>query len=1235
MNYLIKALFVTAAAASVMATYADDTEIFTGLDSSGGGADILFIVDTSGSMATLEYQEGEEYNPEIVYPGHNYMFASDGYYLFHSSAFWSDPGELSSDEITKLKQYQVDISKYNCSQNDTLNSISDYGYSTGRYAYYNPGEGWSGPDDDSGRSNSLWGRYAPQISTSSGNIIQCQESGRRRDYKYTYNGNDYRDLINSDRYDGFPYTRDRYQYLQYDWDENDKDEGYYNVIYSGNYLNYLRDSELGGTPKEQYKMRMDIVIDAAKEVISTNDEPNKRISLMRFSSDSEGGYVDIPMAPVNEIGDDVYDKIYSYHPAGGTPIAETLYEAHQYLTEGNVTYGSDAQYRLVPGYYRADDSDIGIWGNVNWSWYPGRYNQTFSKDDYPGPYVDTSNYSSQPASSDSEAVSGSDYTYPDAGVCGAPNQKVILFSDGQPTNDTDADTYITDLANSVDPGKYAYDTPNPGCKTYGTGNNQITTCLPALAWYMHHPDRRADDNLPELTIDTMGGFLGADSTAEPVLKELAVYGGGAYYPVSTKAEIVAAMAESFREVKDSPSTFTAPAIAVSSYNSLQISDELYYAVFEPNETGAWAGNLKRYRIGTDGVVDSNNDPAIGTDGFFLTSAVSFWSDTKDGPDVLKGGVAEQFADVQRNIKLIDSNGNLVQATPDTVRALTDDVLGLDEAGLSGEPYKDSGTFDEALANWVSGLTTDGSDNRKEMEDAIHSRPIVVNYSNSRQVVYIGTNSGYLHAFDTATGKEVFSILPREVLTNARHYMSPEERSSTDKIYGLDGPITYWHNDINRNGIVDKSEGETVYLYVGMRRGGHSYYAFNITDPANPSVLWQKHGSYINSDKNIPNVSDGYERLGQTWSSLKPAIVNWGGNNKVVLLAGGGYDPAEDDSLSTRIDHSTGNTIFMIDAVNGTVLWDAYNDTPGASSQMKNSFASDVTPVDRDGNGSVDLMFAADTGGRVWRFDWNDANSGFDGGVIADINTSATSGVSGNRRFFVSPDASFIETSAITETDSGAKIVKPEKFLLVALGSGYRAHPLDEEVNDHFYLIKDPHALDYPTSYKQLGLSDLANWSSSDATNSEKSVYGWYVDPAGVGEKIMSPSVTLNGILTFNTFAPSSDLEAASCSGNLGSSLTYQLALSEEIRNRVKCEDGSDSCKPETPGQSVQGGDPVPRLKPDPAVVLTPPPPCPEGQTCEPPTCEDYAIQILSGTTLTKGNMDRCDLFEANYWEEVQ
>jgi type IV pilus assembly protein PilY1 len=1209
--------------------YGDDTEIFTGLKSSEGGADILFIVDTSGSMATLEFQDGEDYNPETVYPGNNYNFDTDGHYIFHNDALQNPLEKLSSQNISLLKEYQVDINVYNCSRPDTIESVEEFGYATGKYAFYNPGQGWSGPGEALILDyNSLLKNDGPTVTVSSNTIIQCQESGGRRDRTYLYNGVSYNDLTDEvvDRDTNNPYTRSSSIYRQYNWNRYSETNGYYNVIYSGNYLNYLRDRELGGTPKKQYKMRMDIVIDAAKEVILSNDEPNKRISLMRFSSDNGGGFVDVPIGPIQEIGDTISDKITSYHPAGGTPIAETLYEGNQYLTSGSVDYGTDAEYGLVTGYNRKPSD------KNNYKWYSGRYNQTFTESNYPGSDTKFTNYySTVKTSSDPGSVKGTEYSYPEAGLCGAPNQKVILFSDGQPSGDTGKNKSIQALADSASP--YQSDTPNPGCKTYGTGDDTVTTCLPALAWYMNHPKRRQGENLPTLTIDTIGGFLGADSTAGPILDDVASYGGGTYYPVTTQAEIIAAMSESFGGVDESPSTFTAPAIAVSSYNSLQISDELYYAVFKPNDTGAWAGNLKRYRISNKGVVDSAGDLAIGSDGYFLEDAVSFWSDTNDGFEVTDGGVAERFGDQARNIKLLNAAGNLIQATPESVMNLTGDLLGLDAAGLVDSIFDTVDTigYEPALANWISGLTPNGQNNRLEMEDAIHSRPVVINYTNDRRIVYIGTNSGYLHAFDTANGREVFSLIPQEVLTNARFYMDPDSSSADNKIYGLDGPITYWHNDKNLNGIVDGSD--TVYLYVGMRRGGHSYYAFNITNPDSPSLLWQKHGNYLNQDKNIPTVSDGYSRLGQTWSSLKPALVNWNGTDTVVLFAGGGYDPAEDESSEVRLDHTVGNTVYMINAIDGTVLWNAYTDVSEASTEMKNSFASDVTPVDRDGDGYIDLLYAADTGGRVWRFDWKDNNKGFNGGVIADINDSDTAGVSGNRRFYVSPDASYIKTKRTNENDEGVELVTNDSFLLISIGSGYRAHPLDEEVNDQFYLIKDSHGLDYPDSYTKIGVSDLAEWSSSDATDEVKSSYGWYFDPSVVGEKIMSPSITLNGVVTFNTFATGSTDEIEFCSGNLGISRTYQFALSEEIRSRITCHDGGDSCKPDIPGEEPTGGDIVPRLKPDPTLVMPDPEECPEGDVCDPPTCDDYAISILSGTTLTEGNMDRCDLFETNYWEE--
>ena len=1219
---LLHAAFISMAS---QVAYGDDTEIFTGLNNSGGGADTIFILDTSGSMAELEEQEGITYSSSTTYPSENYGFDPEAHYIFRENAL-DDLSNLSSAEINRIKEYKIDLNGYNCSRSKTLNSIEQQGYSTGKYAVFVPGIGWRGPDNRSGTNNQLWENDRPRVPYNSSVIIQCKEAGRYSEYNYTYNGVSYRGLADDDKYGdtGFPYTTNRWSWNQYPWDEGDENEGIYTEIYSGNYLNFLRYVAINNLGS-QYKMRLDIVADAAKDVIAANDDPSKRFALMRFNysgSNAQGAFVDVGLAPLSDISDKLNEALDSYDPAGFTPLTESLYESHLYFSENYVNYGSNPKIADLNGIYRGSNSEDATWTDPA--------NQTFASN--PGSYFSVSGYveddETDPEATENQA--GSTYKLPQNGICGAPSQNVILFSDGLPTTDTGANNAIQNLVNSVlNSDYYTGDSPPPDCNKNVDGG-----CLSALAWYMSHQERRDNEGLPSLTVNTIGGFLGAGSNAETLLDEVADYGNGRYFAVSNEDEVKIAIAESLRKIDTSPSTFTAPAIAVSSYNSLQISDELYYAVFEPNDTGAWKGNLKRYRITNDGVVDSGGDIAVGEDGFFKTGAISYWSDTSDGADVKKGGVAERFADVERNVKIVNAAGNLVDATLDNITGLAGDPLGLEAEGITDNLFgtSDDITYELAVANWIAGKTPDGSSNRLEMEDAIHSRPVVVNYKEDRRIVYIGTNGGYLHAFDTKTGREVFSIVPHEVLTNARYYADSAATSADDKIYGLDGPITYWHDDKNLNGLVDGTD--TVYLFVGMRRGGHSYYAFNITNPDSPSLLWQKHGAYLNDDKNIPAVSSGYERLGQTWSSLKPALVNWNGTPTVVLLAGGGYDPAEDGSSAERLVHTTGNTVYMIRASDGAVLWSALDESSDISANMTNSFASDVSPVDRDGDGFVDLLFAADTGGRVWRFDWKDDNQGFNGGVIADLNSSASDGVSGNRRFYVSPDVSYINTTRTTETDEGIELVTKDKFLLVSIGSGYRAHPLDEDVQDHFYLIKDPHGLNYPEGYETIQISDLVEWSSSDATDESKSAYGWYFDPTLVGEKVMSPSITLNGVVTFNTFSTTTD-EEFSCSGNLGASRTYQFALSEEIRNRITCKDGTNSCKPDIPGETATYGDVIPRLKPDPSLITPEPDPCEEGEVCEEFSCEDYAIKILSGTTLTEGNMDRCDLFEASYWEEVR
>lgn len=1238
---ILLALFSTAATA-------DDTEIFTG-GGAGGNTNLMFLIDTSGSMTAwadgkdIEYDDDGNiisstdpvdrppYDPTVDYNNDAYGFESGAYYVYDlpNNNSWN-LSDLESGQVNEIKSQQVSIDSLNCSLKDNIDSaLNNYGTVTGTFAFFNPGNGWGTGDTN----------------TNSGTILQCQEN----EGDYFYNNTSYQNMVNGRGYDelNFPYTNaetvdqeqcteetvfigtkwyhifdDDYWVVQevcetyqvnitYNW-TNDA----YNTIFSGNYLNYL------ATPLDEVEinklMRIQVVQQAAKEVLNSTALTNLNIGIMRFSSNGDGGMVLQPalsltdnLTATNQILDDLT-------ASNGTPIEESLYEAYLYMSGQSVKHGASSKSKDYVANLDIYDEDY-----------------RSSNNNVPTTILNNSAYK-QEKNNKSVANSQSSGKYIAPGFNGCePNSKIVLFSDGDPSGDSEEKNIENLIANMPIPTeKSSYIKRN--CNS--SDKNKDGQCAEELAYFMANTDHRPDiPGVQTVQVDTMGGFLGGNDGLQTYLENIASAGNGTFYPVDNYQSMVDNFRSAITDILEKPSTFTSPAIAVSSYNSLEISDELYYAVFEPTENGAWRGNLKRYQISSYGVVDAGKNFAIDPEsGYFLESAKSFWSETPDGSIVTEGGAAARLGDQPRKIYTL-INGALTNQTVSSVSSLSDDLLGLNTFdGLSNALDPVSGlTYKARLANWIMGLNDDGTP-RLEIEDPVHSRPVVLNYGSNQRVVFVGTNSGYLHAFDTDTGREVFSIMPQELMGNPHFYKSPEYVANDTKIYGIDGPITYWHDDKNLNGSVES--GESVYLYVGLRRGGHSYYAFDVTNPSNPSLLWEKHGPYTlaHHNKNIPTVSSGYERLGQTWSSLKPAMIKWNGTDKVVLIAGGGYDPSEDGSTlsgpASRMTNIVGNTVYIIDAETGDVLWDAYSDLPSIQGTMTNAIPADVAPIDRDADGLVDLIYATDVGGRVWRFDLNQKDQNFaTGGVIADLNSSDTDGIGGNRRFYNRPDAAYI-------TDTG------NPFVLISIGSGYRAHPLSQDISDSLFLIKDIHGLNgSPETYNTITKSDLADWTSSqsvyvDPETSEKDYHvnapnGWYLDMTSNGEKILAPTLTLDGVVTANSFSPTDDLDAAQCSGNLGRSYTYRLLVVPEKYDSITCEDGGDNCKPDIPGQPPVPEDPVDRLKPDPTIVMPPPDPCEEGAECEPIECEDFQVNVLSGTTVSSGGMDRCSLFETNYWEE--
>ncbi|GAB2581280.1 hypothetical protein GCM10027034_10580 [Ramlibacter solisilvae] len=424
-------------------------------------------------------------------------------------------------------------------------------------------------------------------------------------------------------------------------------------------------------------------------------------------------------------------------------------------------------------------------------------------------------------------------------------------------------------------------------------------------------------------------------------------------------------------------------------------------------------------------------------------------------------------------------------------------------------------------------------------DVLHSRPLVVNYGDSRgMVVFYGANDGVYHAVNgnqtgnigsVPAGGELWSlVLPEHYgQFNRLRLNSPELKfptttlaSAQPKNYFVDGP-TAAYQKIAADGTIDRA-----YIYLTMRRGGRFIYAIDVSNPASPTVMWR-----------ISSGTSGFEELGQTWSRPRLAMVEGGGlNTTPVLIFGGGYDAAEDSEPPTA--DTMGRGIFVVNALTGALIWQA-NSTCTTSATCRNTsgmnyaIPSDVAFVDRNGDGYTDKLYVGDLGGNIWRVDIKAASTA-DWTVtkLAALGCASGACSSGStpRKFFFPPAVLSVGKSGVTGS-----------FDAISLPSGDREHPLKSAasgssyfVNDKFFMVMDTGTTITPVT-NNVNLTNLFNATS---TAYDGTVSGFYINFT-TGEKGVNAPLATNGQIFFATNRPMD--RAATCAANLGEARGYAVS----------------------------------------------------------------------------------------------
>lgn len=882
---------------------------------------------------------------------------------------------------------------------------------------------------------------------------------------------------------------------------------------------------------------------AKSSLIKVIDEnPDIDFGFIRFSPFGNGGFI---RAKLGTEHSKLKELILDNGAIGATPITETLWETYLYLTGQNVEFGA-----LFPAEFRDTTAEDGV-----------------------------------------KYISPLDSTFTKNARCNN-DVHIMMISDGSPQHDNESNTDIESL--------HQHYFSEPATTFLDDYNGQ--SYLAPLAKIIHGTDDVDIDLYPKTSkvhdrgiVNTIGFGNGLTERGQKILDETAKAGGGSYILATNPEELSKALETSFAALRKEGGAFSSPSIASNNTDQTRSRDALYNTMFYPSTSARWRGNLKKLKVSGDKIVGLGGVSALDDSGKIAPNVHTFWSadsEKPDGNDVKLGGVNAYLAK-QDSIPYAQGRRAILSNLKDEILRHFSGWNAITYYGSvdkAAEAFGAKGATRQEiydLAFWSRGVDiydedNDGltTDTREDVfGDPLHSKPVTIDYGNNDVRILIGTNAGYLHMFkdqnDVLT--ETWAFIPRSLYKIIKPLRDNDKNT---KVYGVDGPISIFFDDKNKNGVVD-TRTDRVWAFFGLRRGGNEYYALDITNPNRPQIMW---------GGPIVGGSGDFKELAQSWSKAQVTYINLAGyKDRPVLIFGAGYDTNKDNSR--RTNDSKGRGIYIVDAETGKKVWAL---TPSENGfQGKHSIASDIALLDSDYDGYIDRLYATDTGGDVWRVDMPTQNSR----NWTHFKLASLGGTRANndRRFFYKPTIARSVYSKVSEVVVNGKSTVTRvdtPFDAVLIGSGNRANPLSSAVNDQLFMIRDINTVTksftgskVPNTITQ---SDLMNVSSDPFAKKLDNVdgfvklevelarfNGWYYNLPLQGEKSLAASTVVGGVAYFTSFAPDSTtnvVDQCSLGSGTGGLYAFHLHYGTKVYDELKFQTGNDV--PDTPqlffGESDKG-----------------------------------------------------------------
>lgn len=680
----------------------------------------------------------------------------------------------------------------------------------------------------------------------------------------------------------------------------------------------------------------------------------------------------------------------------------------------------------------------------------------------------------------------------------------------------DLDTNTTDDANA----DYFLDTPSafqgiPPAPATGTGTWDDNIALPLTASRTFTPGTTASAKFikhdPLWYAAKWGGFIEADKDSNNLPDKQSEWDANndgkpdSYFLVTNAGKLKQQLSDTFKEITDRTSSAAA---VTQNTGSLSTNSRLYQARFKSAD---WSGELISYLVNADGSPGLQEwkaqDIINGQDFNTGRKIITFKPSTKTG---------------------IPFRWPSNPASPGSTE--------LDAAQITALKAGGTDTNGSNRLDYLRGSATNEGQNKAfrqrstRLGDIVNSNPFYVGppvldypdtlesaaysafrttHANRTPIVYVGGNDGLLHGFDASidsnnqptvnSGKELIAYAPSTIYAEIAAVSKQDYNTAEHHRYFVDGSPT--------GGDAFYGSAWHTVLVGSLRKGGKGFFALDVTNPSNFAesnaanlVLWE-----------FTSADDG--DLGYSFS--QPSIIRMH-NGKWAAIFGNGYN-------STATGHAV---LFIVDIATGG---DTSNggfkvklDTGVGSTGTPNGLAT-PTAVDTDGDAIIDLIYAGDLQGNLWRFD------------VSDSSTSSWT-------------SSLLFTASVTTTDaSNNTVVTPQPITsapqvtthplggyIVLFGTGQYLGKSDVATTGQqtFFGIWDDNGATISGGRSDLQqqtfeTNTLSVDSNTFRLSSQNAVdwtakKGWYIDLPAARERVVTDSLLIGSRITFTSIAPAED-----------------------------------------------------------------------------------------------------------------